>query len=128
MPNALKATDFDELPAGTAIGDYTVIGRVGEGGMATVYAADHPLIGRKVAIKVIRADLGASREAFDRFLQEARAVIAIGHPNIVDIFTFGTLDDGRSFFVMELLEGRTLADALDLDGPLPLPAACDALV
>src|SRR5215813_397302 len=128
MPNALKATDCDELPAGTAIGDYTVIGRVGEGGMATVYGADHPLIGRRVAIKVIRADMGASREAFERFLQEARAVIAIGHPNIVDVFTFGRLADGRAYFVMELLEGRTLAETLDTDGPLTLHQACDALI
>jgi len=128
MPDALKAMDCDELPAGTTIGDYTVAGRVGEGGMATVYAADHPLIGRRVAIKVIRADLGASREAFERFLQEARAVIAIGHPNIVDVFTFGRLADGRAYFVMELLEGRTLAETLDGDGPLTLMKACDALI
>ena len=117
-----------ELSPGARVGDYVVTGVVGEGGMATVYAADHPLIGRKVAIKVIRADLGASREAFERFLQEARAVIAIGHPNIVDVFTFGRLDDGRSYFVMELLEGQTLSDTLDTTGPLALPAACDALI
>src|SRR5262245_47965935 len=121
LDGARVMDDDDDLPLGTRVGDYVITGRVGEGGMATVYAADHPLIRRKVAIKVIRADLGTSREAFERFLQEARAVIAIGHPNIVDIFTFGRLDDGRAFFVMELLEGRTLADALDLDGPLPVP-------
>src|SRR5215470_9336913 len=127
MLEGARAID-DDLPPGTRVGDYVIAGSVGEGGMATVYAADHPLIGRKVAIKVIRADLGASREAFERFLQEARAVIAIGHPNIVDVFTFGRLPDGRSYFVMELLEGRTLADALDNDGPLALAAGCDALV
>jgi len=127
-PRSISNGDNDELLPGARVGDYVIAGKVGEGGMASVYAADHPLIGRRVAIKVLRGDLGTSREAFKRFLQEARAVIAIGHPNIVDVFTFGTLSDGRSFFVMELLEGRTLADALDNDGPLSLHKACDALV
>src|SRR5215813_2025591 len=128
MLEGARAIDDDDLPPGTRVGDYFISGRIGEGGMATVYAADHPLIGRKVAIKVIRADLGASREAFERFLQEARAVIAIGHPNIVDVFTFGRLADGRAYFVMELLEGRTLAETLDTDGPLTLHQGCDALI
>jgi tRNA A-37 threonylcarbamoyl transferase component Bud32 len=117
----------DELLPGTQIGDYLVEGFLGEGGMATVYAGRHPIIGRRVAIKVIRHSLCQSIEAVERFIQEARAANEIGHPNIVDVFTFGTLPDGRCYFVMEWLKGRTLAEILDTDGPLPLADATRAL-
>jgi eukaryotic-like serine/threonine-protein kinase len=118
----------DDLPPGTLIGDYVVEGFLGEGGMATVYVGRHPIIGRRVAIKVIRANLCQSVEAVERFIQEARAANEIGHPNIVDVFTFGTLPDGRCYFVMEWLKGRTLAEVLDTEGPLTLPDAVRALV
>jgi tRNA A-37 threonylcarbamoyl transferase component Bud32 len=122
------ANTFDDaLAAGTQVGDYVVTGFLGEGGMATVYSGEHPLIGKKVAIKVIRAELCRSADAIDRFVQEARAANEIGHPNLVDVFNFGELPDGRSYFVMEWLQGRTLADILDNDGPLPLGAAARAL-
>src|SRR5215467_13189355 len=127
-PTPREHLDEEELAPGTRVGDYEVTGLLGQGGMATVYAGRHPLIGKRVAIKVIRRELCMSTEAIDRFLQEARAVVAIGHPNIVDIFTFGRLEDGRAYFVMELLEGRTLAETLDGDGPLTLMKACDALI
>jgi eukaryotic-like serine/threonine-protein kinase len=117
----------DALEEGTPVGEYVVTGRLGEGGMATVYSGHHPVIGKRVAIKVIRAELCRSIEAVDRFVQEARAANEIGHPNLVDVFNFGTLADGRSYFVMEWLQGRTLADVLDSDGPLPLGAAARAL-
>jgi serine/threonine-protein kinase len=86
-----------------------------------------PLIGKRVAVKVIRHELCRSAEAVERFVQEACAANEIGHPNLVDVFNFGTLPDGRSYFVMEWLQGRTLADILDTDGPLPLGAAARAL-
>src|SRR3954462_1446780 len=72
-----------ELPAGMAVGEYVIERKIGEGGMATVYAARHPLIGKKAAIKVMSPDLGADPMAVERFVQEARAVNHIGHPNIV---------------------------------------------
>lgn len=133
-PTSGERSDEEELAPGTRVGDYVVSGRLGQGGMATVYAGLHPLIGKRVAIKVIRRELCMSAEAVDRFLQEARAVVAIDHPNIVDIFTFGRLEDGRCYYVMELLDGRTLADKLEIEGPLTLiealgvlQATCDAL-
>src|SRR5262249_55378792 len=97
-----------ELPAGMAVGEYIIESKLGEGGMATAYAARPPLIGKKAAIKVMSPDLGADPMAVERFIQEARAVNQIGHPNIVDIFSFGKLPDGRNYFVMEWLQGETL--------------------
>ena len=128
MGSAAVSFPGDELEPGTKVGDYVITGRLGEGGMATVYSGTHPLIGKRVAVKVIRAELCRSADAVDRFVQEARAANEIGHPNLVDVFNFGSLPDGRSYFVMEWLQGRTLADILDTDGPLPLGAACRALL
>jgi serine/threonine-protein kinase len=104
--------DDDELTPGTMVGEYRVEGQLGEGGMGTVYAAIHPVIAKRVAIKVLHPALSVNREAVERFVQEARSVNQIGHPNIVDIFAFGTLPDGRSYFVMERLHGRTLREAM----------------
>lgn len=105
---------------GRVIGDkYGVRAVIGEGGMGTVYEAEHLTIGRKVAIKVLnRAHLGR-REAVARFHQEARAAGAIGHPNICEIYDVGNLDDGSPYLVMERLHGKTLADRINLEGALP---------
>src|SRR5439155_1584250 len=71
--------------------------------------ATHATMGNKVAIKVLNAALSKDQSALKRFRQEARAVTQIGHPHIVDVFSFGALPDGCSYFVMELLPGVTLA-------------------
>src|SRR5215470_12513287 len=101
-----------DLPAGSVVGEYTIDGKLGDGGMATVYGATHPLIGKKAAIKVMNPALSLDAGLVERFVLEARAVNAIGHPNIVDVFSFGRLVDGRSYFVMEWLQGETLYDRL----------------
>ena len=97
-----------DLVAGDTVGDYRIEGLLGEGGMGQVYSAVHPVIGKKAAVKVLRAELCTQVEIVERFVQEARAVNQIGHPNIVDIFTLGTLPDGRSYLVMEWLSGEAL--------------------
>ena len=102
----------EDLPAGSTCGEYVIERKIGEGGMGAVYGARHPLIGKRAAIKVIKRDLSASREGVDRFVREAQAVNTIGHPNIVDVFGFGALPDGRSFFVMEWLEGEALRERM----------------
>jgi hypothetical protein len=114
----------EDLQPGTMIGEYCVEGKLGEGGMATVFAATHPLIGKKVAIKVISRRLCADQHAVDRFIGEARTVNQIGHPNLVDIFAFGVLPDGRAYLVMEWLQGETLADRLARERP-SVPRAFD---
>jgi len=116
-----------DLLSGTVLGDWRVEHKIGEGGMGTVYAAVHRIIGKRAAIKVVRAELCASALTGDRFVQEARVVNQIGHPNIVDIFHIGTLDDGRPYLVMELLLGRTLAGRM-MAGRMPAPEIVDILL
>ncbi|HET9627089.1 MAG TPA: serine/threonine-protein kinase, partial [Kofleriaceae bacterium] len=93
---------------GTEIGGYIIDGELGHGGMGVVYSATHPVIGKRAAIKILRPHVSRSPIAVERFIQEARAVNQIGHPNIVDIFAYGALPDGRAYHVMDLLEGESL--------------------
>ena len=102
---------FDLMP-GMMVGEYRIEGPLGSGGMGRVYAAIHPVIAKRAAIKVLHPELSVNREAIDRFIQEARSVNQIGHPNIVDIFAFGVLPDGRHYFVMEWLRGESLRQRL----------------
>jgi serine/threonine-protein kinase len=104
------------------VGEYRVEGLLGQGGMGRVYAAIHPVIEKRAAIKILHPELSANREAVDRFIQEARSVNQIGHPNIVDVFAFGTLPDGRSYFAMEWLRGQTLRDRLQKANLGPIEA------
>src|SRR5262245_51108310 len=112
-----------ELESGTALGDW----KIGEGGMGTVYAAVHDVIGKRAAIKVVRTSRSESVLSADRFVREARVVNQIGHPNIVDIFHVGRLSDGRPYLVMELLRGQTLADRL-AELRMPAVEAIDVLL
>src|SRR5262245_62499232 len=90
--------------------------------MGTVYAGIHPASDRPVAIKVLH-----KRDGIDRFIQEARVVNRIGHPNIVDIFDFGNLADGSPYLVMERLAGRPLSALLDERAPLSVAEALPIL-
>jgi serine/threonine-protein kinase len=112
-----------ELPEGFPIGEYRIEGRLGRGAFGTVYAAVQPLIGKRVAIKVLEAPHSVDPRMVGRFLAEARAVNLIRHEAIVDIFSFGELPDGRPCFVMERLDGRPLSALLKERGPLPLGEA-----
>jgi hypothetical protein len=102
-----------ELDPGAKVGEYVVDRKIAEGGMGTVYAGHHPVIGKRVAVKVLSAQCAHVPDLVRRFVEEARAVNKIGHPNIIDIFSFGTLSDARPFFVMEYLEGANLAQRLE---------------
>jgi tRNA A-37 threonylcarbamoyl transferase component Bud32 len=92
---------------------------LGRGGMGAVYAAEHRVIGKRAAAKLMVRELAFSDEAVARFEQEARAAAALGHDNIVEIFDFGRTALGNVFILMEYLEGQSLADALGKDGPMP---------
>jgi serine/threonine protein kinase len=96
---------------GDVIGNYRIVQPLGEGGMGTVYRVDHVALGRTYALKVLRSRVfEKDPTAGQRFLREARAAARVRHPNIGDVFDFGHLADGRPYFVMELLEGESLAD------------------
>jgi serine/threonine-protein kinase len=112
-----KSSGEMHLMPGTMVGEYRVEGMVGEGGMGQVYGAIHPVIGKRAAIKVLRRELCSDAEAIERFVMEARAVNQIGHPNIVDVFSFGALPDGRQYMVMEWLRGESLAQRIERAPP-----------
>ncbi len=115
-----------ELAPGTSVGEYVVERFLGAGAMGEVYAGAQPVIGKKVAIKVLKREVAATADGAERFKREARAVNQIDHPNVIDVFSFGRLDDGRLYLVMDLVEGRSLRKAITA-GPLPLPVALDLL-
>jgi serine/threonine-protein kinase len=109
---------------GQTIGNYLVTQKLGEGGMGSVYLAEHPGIGKKVALKVLHSEFSTNQEVAQRFFHEAKAVNDIGHPNIVDIVDFGVLQSGRGreqlvYFIMEYLAGATLSQLITAEAPLP---------
>lgn len=103
-----------DLTPGAVVGQYRVIRHLGAGGMGSVYHVTHATLGRPLALKVLHASvLSSDPDSAGRFLREARAAARIKHPNIVDVFDFGYLGDGRPYLVMELLDGSSLADLID---------------
>ena len=112
---------------GLKIGEYELHQRIGVGGMGLVYEGIQPLIGKRVAVKVLRPELAAAEEQVARLLAEARAVNAIRHRGIVDIFGFGQVPDGRQYIIMEYLEGVALDAYLTEKGRLPVSEALDIL-
>ena len=103
----------------TVDGKYRVRAVLGEGGMGAVFEAEHVAIGRVVAMKVLHPAQATKKVAVKRFHQEARAAGGIGHPNICEVFDFGTLSDGSPYLVMERLKGETLAARIGAEGGLP---------
>ncbi len=105
---------------GKRIGNYEIKAKLGEGGMGAVYLGEHPMIGKKVAIKVLLEELVAKEDIVQRFFNEAKAVNDIGHPNIIDVVDFGKIpgDHGGDvvYFIMEFLEGDSLSHRLRTTG------------
>lgn len=113
-----------ELAPHDVIDHYRVLERLGVGGMGRVYKVEHLTLGRPYALKVLHNEtFRRDPRSIDRFVREARAASRIRHPNIIDVFDFGYLSDGRPYFVMELLESRSLSRMIDEFGPLELDRA-----
>jgi tRNA A-37 threonylcarbamoyl transferase component Bud32 len=106
---------------------YRILRRIGEGGMGIVYEAEHVVIEKRVALKVLRDDYSARPEVVQRFRQEAKSASKIGNEHIVDISDFGETPEGSSYFVMELLSGEDLANVLQRETYLPTLRAADIL-
>jgi serine/threonine-protein kinase len=109
---------------GQTIGNYLVTQKLGEGGMGAVYLAEHPSIGKKVALKVLHSEFSSNEDVVQRFFNEAKAVNNIGHPNIVDITDYGIIQlgigkDHLVYFIMEYLGGTTLSKLVRTESPLP---------
>ncbi|MFL5305708.1 MAG: serine/threonine-protein kinase [Polyangia bacterium] len=105
---------------GTVVSErYRIVRKVGEGGMGAVYQAEHAVIGKRVALKVLFADLSRRPELVARFLQEAKSASRIGHENVIDISDFGQTGQGLVYIAMEFLEGQDLGRALRTERTLP---------
>jgi len=111
--DAIFASEDEDIEPDVMVGDYRIERRLGRGGFGTVYQAVHPLIKKRAAVKVLHRTASAKPEMVSRFVAEARAVNKIRSAHIVNIFSFGTLNDGRYYCVMDLLEGDSLKAILD---------------
>jgi len=122
VEGASLVTLQDPRIGSTLAGRYVIESEVGVGGMATVYKAQHKVVERPCAIKILAAQFAQDPVLRERFLREARHAQRIAHPNVIEIFDQGETEDGTPFLVMELLEGRSLADVMG-EGPLPMKRA-----
>src|SRR3954463_3253091 len=98
---------------------YRILRKLGEGGMGVVYLAEHVVIEKKIALKVLFPDLTRRADLVQRFLQEAKSASRIGHENVIDITDFGQSPEGYVFIAMEYLSGQDLGQLLKATGPMP---------
>ncbi|WP_169927462.1 serine/threonine protein kinase [Labilithrix luteola] len=110
----------DPLVGATIAGKYKVVKQLGEGGMGCVYLAEQQLgsTARKVALKTLHKHLSHDPSIQARFDREAGTVAALEHPNTIQVFDYGKMDDGTLYIVMEFVQGRSVADILEKDGPM----------
>jgi serine/threonine-protein kinase len=111
-----------------ALGPYVLKRRLGSGGMGEVYEAEHRLLKRPCAVKLIRPERAGDSQMLARFDREVQATARLKHPNTVDVFDYGRTDDGVFYYVMEYLEGLSLEQLVDRHGPLPSSRAVHVLI
>jgi serine/threonine-protein kinase len=116
---ALQRRAFEAERRAEQIGQYTLRRKLGQGGMGEVWLAEHALLKRPCAVKFIRPDLAASPATAARFAREVQAVTGLTHVNTVRVYDYGRADDGSFYYVMEYLDGPTLEELVQKNGPLP---------
>ncbi|MEZ4444159.1 MAG: serine/threonine-protein kinase [Polyangiaceae bacterium] len=107
-----------ELQEARQFGQYTLLAKIGEGGMGAVYQARHALLRRPTAIKLLPTD-DVSRDQVSRFEREVQETARLTHPNTITIFDYGRTPDGTFYYAMELLDGATAEAVVDATGPMP---------
>jgi serine/threonine-protein kinase len=117
--------NLDQLLGTVVDNRYEILRVLGEGGMGVVYEVRHRALGKGFALKALRKDLASDAEIAARFMREARTAASVSHPGLVEITDFGRLDTGQPFFVMELLQGQSLATLIRRGGPIPAARAVD---
>jgi eukaryotic-like serine/threonine-protein kinase len=113
--NGLRA----ELHDARKFGQYRLLKKIGAGGMGEVYMAEHQLLKRPCALKLIKPEAGANPTALARFEREVRSASRLSHPNTIAIYDYGHSEDGTFYYVMEYLPGMSLEDLVKKVGPLP---------
>jgi tetratricopeptide (TPR) repeat protein/predicted Ser/Thr protein kinase len=111
MPGNTARPFIGQLPPGSRVGRYQILGALGRGGMGEVYAAYHPDLDRRIALKVVLGMDGTTGDRRNRLLREARAIARLSHPNVVTVHDAGSFGD-RVFIAMELIDGRTIDEWL----------------
>jgi serine/threonine-protein kinase len=101
------------------LGQYRLISRLGAGGMGEVYLAEHCMLGRRCAIKVIRPEQAGDARVLARFEREVRMTARLSHWNTIEIFDFGRTEDGALYYAMEYLPGLSLENIIEQHGPMP---------
>lgn len=108
-----------QLHEARKFGQYQLVRKLGEGGMGEVYLAEHALLKRPCALKLIKPEAGAEPVALARFEREVQSAARLSHPNTIEIFDYGHTDDGTFYYVMEYLQGLSLSELVRQAGPLP---------
>lgn len=116
-PTPPTPTPYQSLHIGDKVGSYEILSLLGRGGMGKVFRARHTKIGKEVAIKTLKAEIAEDPSIVQRFFHEAKAVNDIQHENVIDISDFGETPNGEYYLIMELLEGKSLAAALQAEAP-----------
>src|SRR5688500_13247058 len=112
---------------GWMAGEYRLRRKLGQGGFGTVYEAEHPVLKRRAAVKVLHQAAGRDSDAVLRFIAEAQAVNQIRNRHIIDVFSFGKLNDGRHYYIMDLLDGLPLDRWLKQHGRVDVATALQLL-